>query len=183
MSQQINKTKGFTLIELIIVIVILGILAVTAAPKFLDMSEDAHLAVTKAESAAFKSAIGLIRSVYLLRQTSPIEVTGGTVEIDSTSGYPTGSGSGSASCVDLWNDILSNAESVIAVSNPSASLNPGWNAFRFSNMCAYGKKFGDRTFGSGNLPHFVYYIQDTNALNFNGQTYQGKAGTIQTINM
>lgn len=182
MTQQKNEIKGFTLIELIIVIVILGLLAVTAGPKFLDFSEDAHLAVIKGESAAFNSAIGLVRSVYLLRQTSPIEVFGGTVEIDETSGYPTGSGSGSASCADLWNDILTNAESIVAVSNPNAPLNEGWNTFRFSNLCAFGKKFGDRTFSGGDLPHFVYYIRDTNALSFNGQTYQGKAGTIQKIN-
>jgi prepilin-type N-terminal cleavage/methylation domain-containing protein len=178
-----RKNQGFTLIELIIVIVILGILAVTAAPKFIDVSEDAHLAVTKGEAAAFKSAIGLVRSVYLLRNTTPIEVAGGSVAIDSVSGFPTGSGGGSASCVDLWNDILQNAEPVVAASNPNAALASGWNAFRFSNMCAYGKQFGDRTFASGDLPHFVYYIRETNAVNFNGQTYQGSAGTVQNINL
>ncbi len=36
-----KKNKGFTLIELVVVIVILGILAVTAAPKFLGISRDA----------------------------------------------------------------------------------------------------------------------------------------------
>ena len=36
-----NKQAGFTLIELIVVIVILGILAVTVAPKFIDVSDEA----------------------------------------------------------------------------------------------------------------------------------------------
>ena len=36
-----QKSKGFTLVELVIVIVILGILAVTAAPKFLNLAGDA----------------------------------------------------------------------------------------------------------------------------------------------
>lgn len=40
-----RKSNGFTLIELIVVIVILGILAVSAAPKFIDLQSDARAAV------------------------------------------------------------------------------------------------------------------------------------------
>ncbi len=49
------RTKGFTLIELVIVIVILGILASVAIPKFFDMSADA-------KSAACKSALASVRT-------------------------------------------------------------------------------------------------------------------------
>ncbi|MEC8489586.1 MAG: prepilin-type N-terminal cleavage/methylation domain-containing protein, partial [Pseudomonadota bacterium] len=40
--QKVSTQQGFTLIELIIVIVLLGILAVTAAPKFLNLQDDAR---------------------------------------------------------------------------------------------------------------------------------------------
>ena len=51
------KSKGFTLIELVVVIVILGILAVTAAPRFMNMQVDARNSALQAMKGAVTSAI------------------------------------------------------------------------------------------------------------------------------
>ena len=55
-----NRYKGFTLIELVVVIVILGILAVVAMPKFLNLQRDARIADLKGAEGALKSANGIV---------------------------------------------------------------------------------------------------------------------------
>jgi MSHA pilin protein MshA len=67
-----QQQRGFTLIELIIVIVILGILAVTAAPKFMDIQGDAKASVVKGMAGAMKTASDIIHAKSLINGNSGV---------------------------------------------------------------------------------------------------------------
>ncbi|GIU08178.1 MSHA pilin protein MshA [Shewanella sp. c952] len=57
-----QKQNGFTLIELVVVIIILGILAVTAAPKFINLQSDARVSTLQGMKAAIQGANSLVYS-------------------------------------------------------------------------------------------------------------------------
>lgn len=89
MNYSPTKTSGFTLIELIIVIVILGILAVTAAPRFIDISSDARIATLEGMLAAIRGGTNLAAAKAQIEgiKDGPMVVNGDTVQI--AGGFPT----------------------------------------------------------------------------------------------
>ncbi|MCD9514840.1 type II secretion system protein [Photobacterium carnosum] len=86
-----KRQQGFTLIELVVVIVILGILAVTAAPKFMNLQGDARNASLQGLKGAIQGAAGIVYGKAAIKgiESTSGAVSAGTGTVKTKFGYPT----------------------------------------------------------------------------------------------
>lgn len=92
-----KQHAGFTLIELVIVIVILGILAATALPRFTDLSTDARRASLQGLAGGVRSGAMIARATQLAKGfTSGTAVTLDGTVVAMSNGYPTAASISSA---------------------------------------------------------------------------------------
>ena len=104
-----KKQAGFTLIELVIVIIILGILAVTAAPKFLNLQDDAKKAAADGVFSGVSSAMQLVYSKSAIegeekaaKTDNPVPSVGSAGGVVATHfGYPTAASAGIEKAISL----------------------------------------------------------------------------------
>lgn len=85
-----RKQAGFTIIELVVVILLLGILAATALPRFMDVTDEAHEAVVDAVEGGFTTGVALFKAQWVAEGQPLTTVTDSTGFnlFASTSGYP-----------------------------------------------------------------------------------------------
>lgn len=99
-----KKQGGFTLIELVVVIVILGILAVTAAPRFLNLQGDARQASLQGLKGAIDGAAGIVYGKAAIKGLETA-ASGSVDSIDIVFGYPAATSAGiGAAVVGLTSD-------------------------------------------------------------------------------
>lgn len=133
-----KRQNGFTLIELVVVIVILGILAVTAAPKFMNLQVDARNASLQGLKGAINGASGIvygkaaINGVEAASSATSVKTDNG--DISTVFGYPTANAGGIMKAVNgLENDTEWKAVATSGSSIGGGDAGGAKIAFTFAN--------------------------------------------------
>jgi MSHA pilin protein MshB len=158
-----KKQTGFTLIELVIVVVILGFLAVTAIPKFIDLTEQAKQANIEGMAGGFATGISLARAQWeaegRTNDGTTNTVTYGDVILVLTTkatgvlpGYATGLTNGATldadftavNCKQIWDNILQQPPTLTEFTAITSSTN-----------------YVVAKTGTGVATHCIYYLKET----------------------
>jgi prepilin-type N-terminal cleavage/methylation domain-containing protein len=177
-----QKQRGFTLIELVVVIAILAILAAFALPRFAQLSEEAHRSSVKATSGALAAGVALVKAQWVTNGSTgaDTQVDGfGDGQVDTgPQGWPVSVGSdsdepnmGAPRCIEVWNGVMQ-------ANAPDVSQSSG-------NGVEYlVEAIADSDAGEGQNCRFAYQLDDPATTAAAKQIiYDADTGEVTTVNL
>ncbi|OIM99257.1 pili assembly chaperone [Idiomarina sp. MD25a] len=167
-----KRQQGFTIIELIIVVVILGLLAASALPRFTDVTADAEDSAIEGVAGGFASAVGIVRGEWELRGRpkggtdgagAELQMDGVPVYVDGDTGYPVSGNNDTATDVTLSNEDCRTVMTAILQGSPTVMAEGDGGAIDEYRYYTYATDDPNASAaqGQGTNQVCVYYLVNT----------------------